>query len=1041
MKKRIRVAYRVKLLGAATLSVIGFAAWPTNAQEVDPLDLEATALQAFDTLRTIEFETTEVTAPHVTVSPDGETLVFTMLGHLFQVPVEGGDAVQLTFGPYLDTEPAYSPDGRSIAFVSDRDGGEGNVFIFDLAGDSIWQLTNEPWAGEPVWSPDGRRLAYRSFVMQAYRGRMGQYVPAVLKEITVPEGKARTVVPDTALVRAWFYMPDGRPAWAPDGVWRAPRRVTPIVALGDDGMVDTVATLDGEVAAVYAPANGERLFYHRRLIRQSFEGLSELAWISSPLDGSTERFVTFVVDGAYPGGLPPPSHTAVSPDGRSFYVGTGGRLWSIRLTDGVRRPIPFRVRVRLTVHPSVVPPPRRLAEPGESVRPRAIGTPVITPVGGAIVFVLAGDLWLQEIGGATARRLTDSEWIAHSPAVDPDGQHVAYVATRSGRHELRVLDLSTGRDETLVARDERIGQPAWSPDGTNLVFWSPGVRGVDRVDLATRDIDRLARTAERHLWRARPHYSANGEWVYYTAVSTGTGSLWRVRVGDSASAEALTNLDRHMSDGVVSASGEWLVFRRGTEIWTARMTDAPITEEDVRRLTRTGGDNFSLTPDGDGVVYSVGDRVWQRTLPEGEPTEIRLDVQPGTGAPDATVLRNVRPLDLDAGAFGAPVDLFIRGGRIVHIGPQGTLAPEGASIIDGEGRFAIPGLFDMHVHVSTRTTGEGLLAWGITSVREVGNAIRWLETLADRSELTAAPEPRYFYAGGLFMGARPSPEDEEVQLHDPDEAKKYVAEWKSRGAHWIKTYQLDYVLDTRPWWLARAVAEEARRVRIPVAGHGMSAEEIVKHVAVGYASLEHTSGGERVYEDILGLMSAADVRWDPTLGAAGGWALLLREAPERLDVERLKAFASLAALDAGTNALWYRPTNALRGWWLDQLASVREAYERGIRLLVGTDVRPFGSGPKGLGGATLHWELEHFAEAGIANAEVLKIATLGAAEALGVDGDLGSLTVGKLADIVLLDADPLKDIRNTQSIWRVIKGGRLFDPEELAAEARAVRQR
>ena len=115
-------------------------------------------------VRTIEFETTEVTEADVALSPDGQWLIFTIVGHLFRLPVEGGTAEQLTFGPYYDTNPVFSPDGRRVAFVSDRDGNEGNVFVVDLSTGAITQVTQEPWAAQPTWTPDGRGIVYLRMV-------------------------------------------------------------------------------------------------------------------------------------------------------------------------------------------------------------------------------------------------------------------------------------------------------------------------------------------------------------------------------------------------------------------------------------------------------------------------------------------------------------------------------------------------------------------------------------------------------------------------------------------------------------------------------------------------------------------------------------------------------------------------------------------------------------------------------------------------------------------------------------------------------------
>ena len=127
-----------------------------------------TAAAQIDDLRTIEFETSKVTGADVALSPDGTQLIFTLLGHLFAVPVEGGDAQQLTFGPYQHADPVFSPDGNRVAFASNRDGNDGNIFILDLATESVVQVTHEKEAARPAWSPDGMSIAYISYLARGH---------------------------------------------------------------------------------------------------------------------------------------------------------------------------------------------------------------------------------------------------------------------------------------------------------------------------------------------------------------------------------------------------------------------------------------------------------------------------------------------------------------------------------------------------------------------------------------------------------------------------------------------------------------------------------------------------------------------------------------------------------------------------------------------------------------------------------------------------------------------------------------------------------
>ena len=223
------------------------------------------------------------------------------------------------------------------------------------------------------------------------------------------------------------------------------------------------------------------------------------------------------------------------------------------------------------------------------------------------------------------------------------------------------------------------------------------------------------------------------------------------------------------------------------------------------------------------------------------------------------------------------------------------------------------------------------------------------------------------------------------------------------------------------------VAEEARRLGLPVVGHGLSTEEIVKSVTLGYAVLEHGPGN--IADDLLQLLARAGTRWDPTLAIMGGHGLLLRDEPERLDDARFQTFVPEKSIrEARGGGLFGRmPDSVLRANWKTRLARVRAAGARGVKLQAGTDSLMTGT----FFGPSLHWELEHFVEAGFSPIEAIRMATADAAEAVGAGDDLATIESGKLADLVLLKANPLENIRNTQTTWRVIKAGQMFDPQGL----------
>jgi imidazolonepropionase-like amidohydrolase/Tol biopolymer transport system component len=950
-----------------------------------------------DGWRTIEFRTAQVTAPDVAVSPDGTWLVFSMLGKLFRLPARGGEAEQLTLGPYYDVDPAISPDGRFVAFSSDRDGSAGNIFVLNLAGSEITQLTHEPWADGPSWAPDGQSIVYVRLERAAWNPLDSMpRPPAMVRRIRLAGGEPETV---SAVGEVWsvFHLKDGRLGWTVVNRDSASRRITTRIEIRDaDGRVSTPRVLSGIATPVVASPVGDGLY--ARYV--DWDPLTPPpAYLEfMPLTEAPRRRL-FSVSGERSG-------FAVAADNASLYIGNLGNLWRIALPGGQRSAIPFRARVTLAIRDHA--PPRRWTpvEPGSVAPVRTVTQPRLSPDGSRLVFRALGRLWQQPVAGrqSAERLVPDSLGAERDPAFSPDGRQLAYIRITPDRQEVRVLDLRSGTTRSVgPAADCAYEYLTWSAYG--VLVAATGCQHQHRVVAIEPTAGTVRVLAATSNWEPYPQLSADGQTLYFQADFTDSNPGYhRLSLVTPARPELLFRLPAGAEDGQsVETNERWVAtsIQNRPGIRLTRLSPGAVTPQQ-RLIANADGVEFAFTPDGSVLLYIAGNTLWREPLSGGRPERIPIRLAPRAPTPPPVLVQRVRVLDFASGGFGAETSLLIDGGRIRWIGPeQGRLLPRGTETMDAGGRFAIPGLFDMHGH-GGGCGGPARIANGVTSVRNMGGRLEQQNAAADRGDFTSEAVPRCFYAGRILEGP-PGRNEDRFFIHvlDEEDTSNQVRRLQAQGAQFIKLYNMV------PWPLQGAAADEARRLGLPVEAHGFTLEQMVKGVILGFAGLTHWYPGP--YDDATQMFAAAGTHWEPTLGI-GGREVFFRDNPERFG-------------RAGQERWRLQSDQVLRGIWADRLGTMRAAWRSRIPLLPGTD--------GGAAGLALQWELEFYAEAGIRPLDILRFATQMSAQTVGAEHDLGTLEVGKLADLVLLDANPLEAIRNTQTIWRVIKGGWVFDPNVL----------
>lgn len=1022
--------------------------------------------------RHIRFETDRGTWMSLDLSPDGRRIVFDMLGDLYAMDAAGGRARPISTGMALETQPAFSPDGRWIAFVSDRSGAD-NLWIARPDGSQTRQISfgdDDTVLASPAWSADGKSL-----YVSRYRPDLNNYElwrhdlagPAV-GTLLIPIRDTPTAARD-----GWrsslgaVAAPDGRSLYFArrtggldfDEVdeWNIVRRD---LASGEEKIV--VAEVNGPGKALnpgsfFRPAlspDGHLLAYAARLDGRTELRLRDLAT-------GIDRRLAFPIErdqlqaSMWQDIVP---RYAFTPDGKAVILTRDGGFQRIAIADGAATPLPFTAPVDLAVGPSAR---TEVAEESGPVKARLIQFPVAAPDGRTLLFSALGRLYRMGLDGAAAPVAIDTGGApAFQPSWSPDGRWISYVSWTerdAGAVWLAPADGSAS-PRRISALPAFYTYPAFTPDGQGIVTVrsSQAARlnlSLEYGKLREAELVLLpvaggpARRLAEGMIGSRPQFTADGNTVYILA---GDG----LNAVDMASgARRVVALVKgpgwYFQDGAVpvddvriSPDGQWLLAQVAEQLHLVAMPPADNVAVDLsdphlphRRLTDVGADFFEWGDGGRRIDWSVGSTFLQRRM-----SDVTLNPadRPGWTADDGTTVRHAVTVTLpraipagtillrggraftmaDGDRIIADADILVRDGRIAAIGPRGSFpVPAGTEIREIGGKTVLPGFIDTHDHIgSVRREVLGMEEWGLRARLAYGVTTSFdpstlsIDMLAYQDMLDAGlmVGPRLRSTGpALFsMNRFASPGDVRAVLG------RYRDDYRLGN---IKEYRAGS-RRSRQW-----IVDAARDMGLHQTTEGaLSMKLDLSQIIDGYAGNEHALVAAPLQKDVLTLMVETRASYTATLQITNGGPPAQDQfiaAGDPHDDARLRHFWPHVAID---KAFLHRPWRRPAEYRFPAIAADAAALQRAGGLV--------GMGSHGeMPGIGFHWEMEAHGMGGMTPMEVLHAATIGSAETIGRRATLGSLEVGKFADMVILDGDPLADLRNARAVAQVMLAGRLYD--------------
>ena len=1035
------------------LALPGFAADKKDDKKDAKWDVNA----AHGPTKVVKFSTEEGTWMDLDVSRDGKQVVFSLLGDLYLLPIEGGKAKRITSGGAWDVQPRFSPDGREIAFTSDRGGGN-NIWRVRTDGSNASQVSKEDFRllNNAAWTPDGEYLIGRKhFTGQRSLGagelwmyhKSGGAGLQLTKQKNDQQDQGEPAV-----------SPDGRYVYFSEDVTQGPffqynknvhDTVYAIRRLDRETgeTIDLVSTPGGAVRPQPSP-DGKSLAFVKRVRDKSVLHLLTLdSGDVRPLwDGlSHDLQEAWAVFGPY-------ANFAWTPDSRQIVVWAKGKLWRVDAQSGKPSEIAFSADVEQTVTA-----PLRFEQTIDrgSFAPKMIRDVATSPDGKTVVFHAVGHLWTKSGGGAPQRLTATSGSFEYQPNFSADGRKLLYTTWSDDKQgHIVERDLSANSERVLTSTPGFYYSPRFSPDGRSVV-WSKqsGTSLTGSLNGGDAGIYVLAAgsTAPRRISNdgVEPQFSADGKRVFFL---TGGGLKKKLQSIGVNGEEPRDVFDLKYTDFVaVSPDGKWVAF---TELFNAYVAPLPQTGKSIElskettaipvaRVSDYVGSYLHWGGQSNSLHWMVGNEYFTRELKDafaflpGAPADLpkpatlkgtTLGLNLGVDAPkDVVAFTHARLVTMNGEEVIEDGTLVVEGDSITALG-KNVAVPANARVIDASGKTIVPGYIDVHAHANHFTSGVvpqenwayyTNLAFGITTMHDPSATT---ETVFSQAELVKAGDmvgPRVMSTGTILYGADG---DFKAVVNSLDDARAHLKRMKANGAFSVKSYNQPRREQHQQ------INQAARELGMLVVEEGGSTFNFnMPMILDGVTSIEHNIPVAPLYNDVISLWKQTDVRNTPTLvvsygGLSGEYWWYAHD--NVWEDKKLSRFFPRETLDARSIRRETAPDWDY--YHIEVAKAAKKLRDNGIRIQIG--------GHGQLQGLSANWETWSLTQGGFSNYEALRAATIDGADLLGLSKQIGSLVPGKRADLVVLNSNPLENIRATVDTRYVMVNGRLFDVDADMAE-------
>jgi imidazolonepropionase-like amidohydrolase/Tol biopolymer transport system component len=1005
----------------------------------------------------IELSVNEGTWMNLDVSPDNQTIVFDMLGDIYSMPMEGGEAKVLRSGLAWEVQARFSPDGKQILFTSDAGGGD-NIWVMNTDGSNARQITKEDFRllNNAVWMPDGQYIVARKHFTSTRSlgaGEMWMYHISGGSGIQLTKRKN-----DQQDVNEPSISPDGRYVYFSEDVYpggyfqynKDPNDQIFAIKRYDreKGKVENVIGGPGGACRPQISHDGKKLAYVRRIRTRSVLFIHDLeTGMDYPIfDGlSKDQQEAWTIFGVYTG-------FDWTSDDKNIVIWGKGKIWKIDVDSQEAKEIPFTVNARHKVAETVKF--KQKVAP-ENFEVKTIRQFVTAPNGKYAVFNAVGHLWTVSLPDGKPKRLTEADHFEFEPAFSPDGTKLVFSSWDDEKHgALHIMDIASGSTRKITDQPGIYRTPAFSPNGKTIVYRKEGGNnhqgysynkepGIYIIPAVGGEPELISNEGEY------PVFSTDGTKVFYQTGGYLFGSLKKAfKYKELASKEVHTVFtSKYANRYVPSPDNRWVAFIELHNVYVAAMPlpGKPIDLSKstkaipVSKVSRDAGINLHWTADSKEIRWTIGNEFFSAPLTErflflegavdsippidtlGQKIELKM---PSDKPEGRIAFIGARLITMEGEEVIENGTILIKDNKIEKLGPAEKIRiPRDAKVYDVKGKTIMPGIVDVHAHLGAFRFGQSPqkhwqyfanLAYGVTTTHDPSSNSEMTFSQSEMVKAGIMVGPRIYSTGTILYGADG---DFKAVINSLDDARSAIRRTKAFGSFSVKSYN-------QPRREQRQqVIQAARELGIMVYPEGGSFfYHNLSMVADGHTSVEHNIPVAPLYDDVIQFWSQTGTANTPTLivnyGGING-EFYWYQHTNVWEKERLLAFTPRSIVDSRSRHRVMVPEEEYENGHILTSKSCTKLQRSGVDICLGSHGQ--------LQGLGAHWELWMLHQGGMTEMEALRSATINGARYIGMDEEIGSLKEGKLADLIVIDGNPLENLFDTENVTYTMINGRLFD--------------